>query len=202
MKFDSKKFTNFLSQHLPGIGIAVGILILIFGAFWFVIPQYREAKQLGGLNFSQKQSQLESDKDYLSKLLALRKGLNNIPQENIERISLIIPKGKDIPGIFKQMEKFAKEVNMSLLSVSVADGGVVASSTRTDSTAGAAASKIKTLSVSVVLGGSMNYPLMKNFLLTLSRQAPLLDLTSITYSPNTAAAPTSYNFSFRSYYFE
>lgn len=202
MKFDSKKITIFLSQHLLGIGIAVGILILIFGMLWFVIPQYREAKQLGGLDYSHKKSQLESDKDYLNKLLALRKGLNSIPQENIERISLIIPKGKDIPGIFKQMEKFAKEVNMSLLSVSVADGGVVTSSSGSGSATGASVSKIKTLSISVVLGGSMNYPLMKNFLLTLSRQAPLLDLTSITYSPNTAAAPTSYNFSFRSYYFE
>ncbi|RJO59358.1 hypothetical protein C4546_02565 [Candidatus Parcubacteria bacterium] len=202
MKFNPAKILNFFSQHLFGLGIALGVAILFLGFVWFVIPQYREAKELGGLNYTQKQNQLEADQAYSEKLKALRQDLNSIPQENIDRIALVIPKGKDVPGIFKQMEKFADAVNMSLMSVAVSDGGVITTASPSESVAAASGPQIRTLSIAVTLGGSLNYPRMKGFLSTLSKQAPILDLTSITYSPSTSAAPTSYSFSFRSYYFE
>ncbi|MFA6588009.1 MAG: hypothetical protein WCT08_02985 [Patescibacteria group bacterium] len=200
MRISLKKITSFIAEHLSIIGKIVAFIILIIGILFLVVPQYQKARGLAGVDYTYKKTQLENETQYRDSLFELRNSLNKIPQEDIDRISLIIPKGKDIPGIFKQMEGFAKSVGMTLQSVSISDGGLATGSTA--SAAAGNASQVKTLSISVVLGGSMNYSRMKDFLNTLAKQAPILDLTSISYSPATSAVPTTYSFSFRSYYFQ
>jgi hypothetical protein len=198
MKLNLKKISSFFLSHLQTFGYILGFIILVVGVVAFVVPQYNNVQKLGGINYSQKKSILESENAYLKKLQDLRSSLNNVPQADIDRLSLIIPKGKDIPGIFKQMEKFAKAVDMKLLSVSVADGGLLSSSITNNTIP----SKVHTLQISVSLEGTLNYKLMKNFLTQLSKQAPVLDMNNISYTAQSGAAPTSYSFVFHSYYIE
>jgi Tfp pilus assembly protein PilO len=200
MAFSTSSIIRFFQRHLVVIGIVTGIVLFVIGLIVIIIPQYQNVQKLGGLNYNQKQAQLEVVKQNLENLRQLRDGLNQVSPEDLERIYLIIPKGKDIPGIFNQMQQFANEAKMTLLSVAINEGAAIAPVTPTSTTG--TLSKVKQLSVSVILGGALNYEATKNFLNVVSRQAPILDLTSISYTPNSAATASSYKFSFRSYYIE
>jgi hypothetical protein len=186
--------------------MVIGIVLFVIGLFVFIIPQYQNIQKVGGLNYNQKQAQLEVAKQNLESLRQLRENLNQVSPEDLERVYLIIPKGKDIPGIFNQMQQFANEAKMNLLSVSINDG--VTAGAATPTAAAATYSNIKQMTVSVILGGSLNYEATKNFLNVVSRQAPILDLKAITYTPSVSATPSAsaisstYKFSFRSFYIE
>jgi hypothetical protein len=195
MRFSPATILHFFRQHVLTLGVVVAVLVLVIGTFTIVLPRYRTVQALGGLNYNQKVSQLEAQRAYLSDLQQLRDNVQALSQEDIQRLDAVVPKGKDIPGIFKQMQGFAREAGMDLLSISVSEGSTVAPS------GSAATSKIRSLSISAVLGGQLDYARLKNFLNVTSRQAPLLDLTAVTYSGSTTTTTaTTYTFSFRSYY--
>jgi hypothetical protein len=192
---------RFFQRHLVVIGFVVSLLILVIGLFSFILPRYTKVQELGGLNYNQKRAELETKQQYLDDLRALRANLNLVTPEDLERVNLVVPRGKDIPGIFSQMQEFAKEAKMELLSVAVSDGSTVSSTGATGSVTNAS-SQLRTVSVSVVLGGALNYEGLKSFLNVVSRQAPILDLTAISYAPGAGTSQASYKFSFRSYFLE
>jgi len=195
MRFSLATPIRFAKRHVLAFGIGAAALILVLGSLLFVVPRYREVHRLGGLSYVQTQKQVDAQKTYLEELRGLRDQLSAISPDDIDRLDLIVPRGKDVPGVFKQMQAFAREAGMNLLSVSVSDGGSVIGATGTSG-------NLRSLTVSVILAGALDYPGLKNFLAVVSRQAPLLDLTAISHSPGSSSAPTSYNFSFRSYFFE
>jgi len=206
MKFSFYPMIRFFQRHLVVIGMVIGIILFVIGLIVFIVPQYQNIQKLGGLDYNQKQAQLEVAKQNLENLHQLRDSLNLVSPEDLERVYLIIPKSVDIPGIFNQMQQFADEAKMTLISVAVNEGGATAPVTPTSTTT--TLSNIKQITVSVILSGTLNYEATKNFLNVVSRQAPILDLTSISYTPSSTAMPSSpttassYKFSFRSYYIE
>ena len=93
------------------------------------------------------------------------------------------------------MQAFAREADMELMSVSVTDGAPLPPGPD-----GRGSSNLHTLSIAVVLAGALDYEGTKAFLNTVSRQAPILDLTAISNTSATATSATTYSFTFRSYY--
>ncbi len=195
MNFSLKAMTRFLERHLLILGIVVAVLILGLGLLFITWPRLQEVQKLGGLNYNQKVDALHAEQQYLGDLHTLQTEVRNISPDDIRRLSAIVPHSKDIPGIFRQMQGFASEVHMQLLSVAVSDGSGAAPAGATGATS------LHTLSISVILGGvTLDYSGLKDFLATTARQAPLLDLLSVSYSPATSTASSSYSFNFRSYY--
>lgn len=195
MRFKLSTSIRFIQRHIFTVGLIVAALVLLFGYLFFVAPRLRTVKDLGGLNYNQKVENLKTQQQYLADLQTLHVRLQDISYTDIARLDKVVPKGKDIPGIFRQMQAFAGEANMELLSVAVSDGAALPPGTE-----GKGSANLHTLTVSVVLGGALDYQGLKDFLNIVSRQAPILDLTSITNSAAGASTPTTYNFTFRSYY--
>lgn len=186
---------RFIQRHIFNVGIIMAALVLLVGYLSVVAPRLQTVQNLGGLTYNQKVKVLETQQKYLDDLKTLHVRLQDISYSDIARLDKVIPKGKDIPGIFRQMQAFAAEAKMELLSVSVADGGAVPASSD-----GRGSSNLRSLSVSVVLGGMLDYQGMKQFLDIVSRQAPILDLTAVANSAAGSVPQTVYNFTFRSYY--
>jgi hypothetical protein len=195
MRVNFSTISRFLQRHIFTVGIVVAALVLLGGYLAIVAPRLRTVKILGGLNYSQKVKTLETQQEYLDDLKALHASLQDVSYDDIARLDKVIPKGKDIPGIFRQMQAFATQAKMELMSVSVADGASLPPGPD-----GKGSSNLHTLSISVILAGVLDYNGTKAFLDIVSRQAPILDLTAISNSASTAAAASTYSFTFRSYY--
>lgn len=195
MRFKFSASIRFIQRHIFTVGLIVATLVLLVGYLAFVAPRLRTAKNLGGLNYNQKVKNLETQQKYLDDLKTLHVRLQDISYTDIARLNKVIPKGKDIPGIFRQMQAFAAEANMELFSVAVSDGAPLPPGVD-----GKGSANLHTLTVSVVLGGALDYQGLKDFLNIVSRQAPILDLTAISNSAAGASTPTTYSFTFRSYY--
>lgn len=186
---------RFIQRHIFTVGIIVSALVLLFGYLFFVAPRLKTVKTLGGLNYNQKVKVLAAQQKYLEDLKTLHLRLQDISYDDIARLDKVIPRGKDIPGIFRQMQAFAAEAKMELMSVSVTDGAVLPPGPD-----GKGSTNLHTLTVSVVLAGALDYQGLKQFLDTVSRQAPILDLTAISNTAAGATSATAYSFAFRSYY--
>jgi hypothetical protein len=197
MHFSILPAINFFRRHVFTFGIGLAVVVLVVGGLVFVLPRWQKVQEFGGLNYTRKQDTLAAQKQYLTELQRLKEDLETVSLEDLNRLDAVIPKGKDIPGIFKQMNVFAREVGMELLSVSVNEGTAVSSAST--ATAGQP-SKLYALTISVTLGGQLDYARLKSFLDSVSRQAPLLDLTSIANSSSTSSLATTHSFIFRSYY--
>lgn len=195
MRLQISSGIRFIQRHIFTAGIIVAALVLLFGYVFAIAPRLRTVKNVGGLNYSQKVKTLEAQQKYLDELKTLHVRLQDISYNDIARLDKVIPKGKDIPGIFRQMQAFAAEAKMELLSVSVSDGAPLPPGPD-----GKGSTKLNTLTVSVVLGGALDYQGLKEFLNVISRQAPILDLTAIANSAAGSSSPTTYTFAFRSYY--
>lgn len=180
---------------MQAFGIALAAAIVVIGGLTLVLPRVQQVQARGGLDYVQKERQYKAQQTYEEELRALQKEVNAVSPDDIARLEAVVPRGKDIPSIFRQMQGFANEANMGLQSVSVSDATTSSTSTTTAGT-------LRTLTVSVVLSGNLDYSGLKHFLNVVSRQAPLLDLTAITHSPGQANSVATYSFSFRSYYFE
>jgi Tfp pilus assembly protein PilO len=195
MRLQLSSTIRFIQRHIFTVGIIVAALILLLGYLFVVAPRLRTVQQLGGLNYNQKVKELETQQAYLAELKKLGLSLQDISYNDIARLDKVIPKGRDIPGIFRQMQAFAAEAGMELLSVSVTDGAPLPPGPD-----GKGSTFLHTLTVSVMLGGSLDYQGLKEFLNTVSRQAPILDLTAITNAAESSTKPGTYSFAFRSYY--
>lgn len=200
MKFSLHTAVRYVEKHIQAFGIGLAIAILVIGGVALVLPRVQQVQSLGGLDYTQKKRQYDAQLVYLDELRALRSEVNAVSPDDIARLDAVVPRKKDIPGIFRQMQSFATEANMSLQSVSVSDGGGATATTTSPSAT--ATGTLRTITVSVVLAGSLDYTGLKNFLNVVSRQAPLLDLTAISHSPGQSSSASTYSFSFRSYYFE
>lgn len=195
MKFSFAKIFRFAERHVLAFGIAFAGALLLIGGIVFVLPRVKDVQARGGLDYQQKKRLYDGQVKYLEDLNALRDQVNAVSLDDIARLNAVVPRGKDIPGIFRQMQSFANDARMSLESVSVSDSGALTSGSATGT-------GLRSITVSVILSGALDYDGMKNFLKVVSRQAPLLDLTSISHSPASSSSASSYSFSFRSYYFE
>ncbi len=195
MKFSLRSTTQYFSRHIVGVAIAVSILLLLSGTLWFVTPRIQEVNALGGLNYDQKVTARDALLSRLAALHTLENQLEAVSPQDIQKLDGVIAKGKDVPGIFRHMQAFADEANMTLLSVNVTDGAPLAAVGET-----ATRSYVHTQTITVSLSGQLDYVGLKNFLATVSQQAPILDLTNISHTATSGATPTTYNFTFRSYY--
>lgn len=195
MHFKFSTSIRFIQRHIFSVGIVMAALVLLVGYLAVIAPRLRTVKNLGGLHYSQKEKFLKTQNTYLADLNTLRMRLQDISYSDIARLDKVIPKGKDIPGIFRQMQAFAAEAKMELMSVSVSDGAALPPGAD-----GKGSANLRTLTVSVVLAGALDYTGTKDFLEVVSRQAPILDLTAITNATAGNTSATTYSFSFRSYY--
>ncbi len=195
MRLQLSASIRFIQRHIFTVGIIVAALVLLLGYLFAVAPRLQTVQNLGGLNYNQKQRTLEAQQKYLADLKTLHTRLQDISYDDIARLDKVIPKSKDIPGIFRQMQAFAAQANMELMSVAVTDGTPLP-----PSASGKGSANLHTLTVSVILNGTLDYAGTKQFLDTVSRQAPILDLTSITNTAAGASLPSTYSFAFRSYY--
>lgn len=195
MRISFLSLKHFVERHVLVFGIGFSALVLIIGGLMFVAPRVKAVRALGGLDYTQKQAQLAGQQNYLEELRSLQEEVRAISPDDIARLHAIVPRGRDVPGIFRQMQAFAKDANMELASVAVSDGGAPVAGAAT-------AGGLRVVTVSTILTGALDYNGLKSFLNVVSRQAPLLDLTAISHSPTSSSQPSSYSFSFRSYYFE
>ncbi len=182
----------------------VVILVIILAFFIFINPKYKEARSIGVLDLEAKKKELAAKSNELSELKELENDYQGLNQAQLKEVEKILPRGVDFANLVGQIEALARDSNLTLDNISVTEGGVwgqtgesPADETETSSkkTTGAS-SDIYLLNVSVNFSGGGTYEHFKLFLDNLENNLRILDLSSVSFTPDTQ----SYTLNLKTYY--
>lgn len=186
-----RKIKSWIAKQLVYISIALALIILAGGYFLFISKTVSEINRIGTADIKVKQQELASRQSSIRKFQALEKQYQALNSDQMERLASMLPSGQDIPYLVIKLKKFVEDNNLILNSIDV--GPLGSGSANNTATSGAG---VKKLTISLSINGIDSYNSLKSFLDQLSTNQPLLELTSLSYSPEAE----SYSLNLSSYY--
>lgn len=168
---------------------ALVVVLIIVGGYILVLePKYREFGQGSKTNLNLAKTELLKQQQHFDQLKALVENYNKISPAEIARIKMILPRDKDIAGLFVQFQELAAKNNLLLTVINF-----------NDTPAASSKGEIKKISISINLLGSggNNYREIKNFIASVETNLRLLDIDSVLFSPGSSA----YSLTIIAYYY-
>lgn len=188
-KFKSNLHLRFIFVRFYKLILSVLILMVLGSGYYFILgPKYNSAGKASRANLALAQIELEKRNQYYSDLQKLVDNYQRISPAEIQKLKLILPQGKDIPGLLVQFQSLATTNNLLLSSINFNDISPISDKER-----------IKTLGISLSLfGGNQNsYTEIKNFIASLETNLRLLDVDSVFFAPDSS----SYSIKIIAYYY-
>ena len=186
------KLNKFLNEYYKYLAIATSALVIIISFFLLLFPQYQKIKNEGLLEHQEAILALEDRQQYLENVKQMKVKYEVLNYRAWQSLDIILPQKDDIYLLFAQMESFAKENNLILSSININDSSATAQPVA-DTTA---PKEIQEVSVVVNVSGIESYEDFKTFLDRLERNIRILDIDSISYSPDA----TAYTLTMTTYY--
>ncbi|MFA5021889.1 MAG: type 4a pilus biogenesis protein PilO [Patescibacteria group bacterium] len=172
------------------------LLLIVIGtlSYYFILEPKYQAVGIGGkYNLDTLNQDLNKRQNYLSNLQKLIANYQKISQEQVAKLSEILPPKEDIPDLFIQLQNLAQEQNLLLSSISINEVPDTAQAKNANS-------QIKKLSISLNLIGGKgdSYSEIKQFLAALEYNLRLFDVNSVYFSPDSP----SYTINIFTYYYK
>lgn len=199
-----KRITRFINIYFIYVSVAVVVIIFLAGYLFLIQAKIAKIKDLGGVNYEQKLQERDLKKSNLKKLEQAKKDFEQIDVKEIEKFSSILPHQNDIPALLVKMDNFAKDLGLSLTSIDITEKSAAvlpATPTEGSNKTGqvfAATGTIKQVGITISVKGLYSYQDFKNFLDSVEKNMPLMDINSIAYVPNS----DSYSVNLTTYYLQ
>jgi len=191
MKLLSEEQINqFLNQYYRYLVWCLVVLVLTIGIFTLLLPQYHRLKDTGIFENKEAKSNLAERENYLADLRNMQQNYDDLEIRAWRSLDNILPKESDIYLLFAQMETLARDNGLVLMSININDGSAVVTEQAPSSKVekptavdNSVADNIKTVNLSLNLEGVDSYENFKLFLDNLENNARILDIKSLSYSP-------------------
>ena len=197
--------SQFFIKNYVLITIGTVILVIVLSVYLLLLPKYRLYTLQKDVELVALENNLTKEKSRLEKLqntqLEFEKFADN---ENIQKLSQVLPTKKEVADLFIQFESLTKKANFTLLNLSVSEDLSVQSSSANNKSARNQADQtmqdVKSLRVQINVSGG-GYNSLKGFLDLLETHVRLFDINSLTFTPN-IIGQTNYNLVITTYYID
>ncbi len=193
LSFLKRKLIFLISKYYVAIVILLVLFTLAAGYFFIIKDQVAEIQEVELVDLQSAMDALSGKKDTLFELEQLYEKYSRITEDQVLQLSHVLPLQSEIPYLVIEIQDFIKENYLLLNSIDVGSlksSGISAESITTDNLS------VKELKISLSINGVDSYFKLKDFLDNLSANLPLLELTSLVYSPGTDA----YSLNLTTYY--
>jgi|GEM_PF-6416394 len=195
---------SFVDKNFIYVVIVSVVIVVFFFTYFFIVPTWKDIREVNVLELGQKQDQLTQLQSFLSQLKSMRDRYAQIDYNDIQRIDSILPKGFDKQQLFLQLEQLGTQNNLEVTSITFSDrlaSGATPSSRRTSQSATSATStssvgSVEQVSVTMRINGIDSYDAFKKFLLSVEAFGPILTISSIEYP----VSSKSYDVTLTTYY--
>jgi Tfp pilus assembly protein PilO len=196
MRFDSlgRKSKLIFTKYYAVVLVIFVLVILLVGYLLFIKNTVSEIKNIGLVDIKNKQAELAASKETLLRLQALKNRYDEITADELAQLAGFLPGQEDIPYLVLKIKKFIEDTGLTLDSLDV--GPLTTNMIQKKSDQAASEKSLNKLTISLSIHGLDSYAGLKTFLEELSRNQPLLELTSISYSPG----KNSYSLNLSTYY--
>lgn len=170
----SQKLTGFLERYYRIITLLSLTAVAIFG-YYILAPKYEEVGLGGQYSITTLTREKQQKQRYLQELKELVGNYQRINQTDIDKLNQILPKDKDIAGLFVQLQALSRENGFILSSVNINQEPVKSSKS-------GAKDEIRKLNISLNLIGS-DYQSLKRLLEAIEYNLRLFDVNAVYFSP-------------------
>jgi len=178
----SSGLSVWISRHLGAAGALAFIVILGLGYAFLFAPQLDAVRRSNRLQ--QLAEEKRSKTEVLAGLRQLEENFRMIPDDDVRRVSAMIPREDDLPGIITSLEAASRNAGVTLSSVSFS----------TQTRALLPGTNISAIQMNLQLSNA-SYDRFKLFLEALERHLRLFDIQTVNMAPATA----SYTLRMRAY---
>lgn len=194
---------TFIDKYFLYLSLAVVVLIVGAGFTFFVNPTFKEVRQNDVLKVDQKQQELDEDQQYLADLKKLRDQYATVDYNDVQRLATVLPKGFSPQRLYEQLQTMVKNAGLALTSITFSNSVEISNSTTTASglsatntnakPASANAPQVQRVTVNIGISGIDSYSKLKQFVSIVDHEAPILNLSSLSYPILQTAASFSLN---------
>lgn len=180
LKLLKRRIAFIFSHYFLFVVIGFIAVILGLGYLLFVQRIVTDIQEAGVVDLNTQLQALDQRRVTLERLEDLETRYRAITHSQISQLQSVLPAEKEIPQIMIELKNFVADQELSLFTL---DSGPL--SLPDESAVGApTVQTIRTLNISLSVGNLTSYTKVKSFLDAISRQLPLLELTSLSYDPN------------------
>ncbi len=196
MRFDSlvRKVKLIFTKYYAVVLVIFVLIILLVGYLLFIKNTVSAIKNIGLVDIKNKQAELFASKETLLRLQALKNRYDEITADELDQLAAFLPGQEDIPYLVLKIKKFIEDMGLKLDSLDV--GPLTTDMIQKKSDQASSEKSLNKLTISLSIRGLDSYAGLKTFLEELSGNQPLLELTSISYSPD----KDSYSLNLSTYY--
>ncbi|MBU1039462.1 hypothetical protein KKC17_04555 [Patescibacteria group bacterium] len=188
-------------QKINIIAPLLVFIILLAGWLVAVRPLWNSLSQIENSDkIIEAQDKIKID---ITQIEKINQQYQNLNDSELQRINLVLPKGRDIPTLLAQFEGLAKQAGLVMQSIDFigsGDEGQVRG--RVESNAGQELGlpfKVNSLQINVTLG-SGSYEQIKKFVAAAAESIRLVELTSLTFSQSSTGVQSGYILNFKTLY--
>lgn len=172
------------APRLSAVGVA--LVLILLGWFFLLSPAWGRLEMAKRTGEEQRQT-IEQLYGERARAERRKTALEKLDQEKLQKISRVIPVGRDVPRLVAELEALASETGVSLKSIAV---GETERSLTTTLPRG-----VRPIPLSVTVSG-VTYSATKAFLAALESNLRLLDVQSFSFSQGVQ----DYTMSIQAYY--
>ena len=176
-KLLKRRFKYLFSRYYILLATVMVLTIIGSGYYIFIKDQVADIQEIGVADLSTRLATLNSRQHTLQSLEDLNKKYQAVTSDQLKQLQYVLPQKSEIPQLMIELKNFIESNQLNLTKL---ESGplTVDGSPGTDQS-------IKSLNITLSISGINSYFLMKDFLDKLSGNLPLLELTSLSYSPGT-----------------
>jgi len=193
LSFLKRKLMFLISKYYVVIVVLLVLFTLAAGYFFIIKDRVVEIQEVELVDLQSAMDALSGREDTLFELKQLHEKYSRITEDQILQLSYVLPQQSEIPYLVIEIKNFIKENDLLLNSIDV--GSLKLSPISAEATASDNFS-VKELKISLSINGVDSYFKLKDFLDNLTANLPLLELTSLVYSPGIDA----YSLNLTTYY--
>ena len=177
-----------LNKYFSVINFGIVIVLLLIGVQFFLRPLYQDINSKKNLDFSDAETELETQLSYLHRLQSSIEIYKSINLDELSRIFEIVPTGKNENELYTSMSELFQGVGFELQNITVSDGPK--EEIPNENLA------IQSLNINVAVTGDPGYESFKSLLRRMEEHLRIIDVSSISYRPDTG----NYVFNLTTYY--
>jgi len=181
-----------INKYFVLVIIALALIILAGGYFLLIKDKVAEINDIGAVDLTSKQNLLASRQQVKEKLEALNAKYGQITEDQLRQLDYILPHQSEIPYLVIEIQNFVKNSNLTLDAIDVGPLSI----NEAEGDEATAADNIRELNFTLTVSGFETYDSLKDFLDSLSTNLPLIELTSLVYTPEV----DSYTLNLTTYY--
>jgi len=213
------RIQGLLLKYFKLITIVLAILILVLGFLFVIKPKWNEVKETGIFDLNTEKEKKEANKIYLSKLEESLEKFEKINKKDINALSKIIPKKKQIPELFIILEDLVSHSALSLDSITFSEGGGLSQESNSLSDSlnelpaaqakiikeSSVSKNINMLNISLSISGGHDYDDLKTLLNDIEEEQRIMDISSLSFNPQSQGSidsSMSFSLNLETYYIE